>query len=195
MSETEMTGNLFLYSTNAAPAHEASALKPEAVIVGRIRGGERDAFAELYKMFAPLVHGIVLSKVPRDEADDIAQEVFLAAYKNIDALRDPNSVGAWLSMIARNQATEFYRRAKPTEELPEEIRQKESSVTEAREILDAIKSLPDAYGETLVLRLVEGLTGQEIAEQTGLTAESVRVNLHRGMKMLRQTLGIKEKSQ
>jgi RNA polymerase sigma-70 factor (ECF subfamily) len=64
--------------------------------------------------------------------------------------------------------------------------------TEAREILSAIRSLPEAYRETLVLRLVEGMTGPEIAGQTGLTPESVRVNLHRGMKLLRSKLGIKE---
>ena len=51
-----------------------------------------------------------------------------------------------------------------------------------------IRSLPEAYRETLVLRLVEGMTGPEIAERTGLTPASVRVNLHRGMKMLREKL-------
>ena len=51
-----------------------------------------------------------------------------------------------------------------------------------------IRSLPEAYRETLVLRLVEGMTGPEIAKRTGLTAASVRVNLHRGMKMLREQL-------
>jgi RNA polymerase sigma-70 factor (ECF subfamily) len=56
-------------------------------------------------------------------------------------------------------------------------------------ILGVIRGLPEAYRETLILRLVEGLTGPEIAERTGLTAGSVRVNLHRGMQMLREKLG------
>ena len=55
-------------------------------------------------------------------------------------------------------------------------------------ILDAIRSLPDAYRETLILRLVEGLTGPEIAARTGMTHGSVRVNLHRGMEQLRAIL-------
>jgi RNA polymerase sigma-70 factor (ECF subfamily) len=59
---------------------------------------------------------------------------------------------------------------------------------EARAILEVIRSLPEAYSETLVLRLVEGMTGAEIAERTGLTPGSVRVNLHRGMKLLREKL-------
>jgi RNA polymerase sigma-70 factor (ECF subfamily) len=59
---------------------------------------------------------------------------------------------------------------------------------EALLVLATIRTLPMAYRETLVLRLVEGMTGPEIAAQTGLTTASVRVNLHRGMKLLRQKL-------
>jgi RNA polymerase sigma-70 factor (ECF subfamily) len=197
MSESEMTGNLLFFAsgeaTSDAAAHSASTKpKAEARLVERARGGDREAFGELYRLFAPLVHGIVLARVPRDEADDIAQNVFLSAYKNLHTLRDYNAVGAWLAMIARNYSNEFYRREKPTEELSEDLAQTDAPQTEAREILSAIRSLPDAYKETLILRLVEGMTGAEIAEQTGLTPESVRVNLHRGMKLLRQKLGIKE---
>jgi RNA polymerase sigma-70 factor, ECF subfamily len=193
MSESEMTGNILLFTNaNASQATVAETVKPEAIIVERVCAGDKEAFGELYKTFAPLVHGIILARVPFDEVDDLAQEVFLSAFKNLHTLRDQNAVGAWLSMIARNRAVEFYRQSRPTEELSEEISQKDNPREEAREILAAIRSLPEAYKETLVLRLVEGMTGQEIAERTGLTPESVRVNLHRGMKLLRQKLGIKE---
>ena len=59
---------------------------------------------------------------------------------------------------------------------------------EAHAALDAIRLLPAAYRDTLMLRLVEGLSGPEIAQRTGLTPASVRVNLHRGMKLLRARL-------
>src|SRR2546427_522029 len=55
-------------------------------------------------------------------------------------------------------------------------------------VMAAIRALPEAYRETMVMRLVEGMTGPEIADRTGLTPESVRVNLCRGMKMLREKL-------
>jgi RNA polymerase sigma-70 factor (ECF subfamily) len=193
MPDSGMTRNIFFFArnetTNAAAAQKTSA---QAQIVERVRQGDEEAFGELYKMFAPMVHGIILARVPRDETDDIVQEVFLSAFKNLNTLREKSAVGAWLAMIARNRAAEFYRTARPTEELSEDLRQKENPRTEAREILTAIRELPETYRETLVLRLVEGMTGQEIAEQTGLTPESVRVNLHRGMKLLREKLGIKE---
>ncbi|MDQ4122134.1 MAG: sigma-70 family RNA polymerase sigma factor [Acidobacteriota bacterium] len=191
-----MTGRILFFPRTEATAGAMYAApekqKPEALLVERVCAGEQEAFNELYRMFAPLVHGIILARVPRDDVDDIAQEVFLSAYKNLHNLRDRNSVGAWLAMIARNCATEFYRQTKPTEELSEDLSRSDAPRTEAREILTAIRSLPDTYKETLVLRLVEGMTGQEIAEQTGLAPDSVRVNLHRGMKLLREKLGVKE---
>ena len=64
-----------------------------------------------------------------------------------------------------------------------------AEMAQASAILAAIRELPDAYRETLILRLVEGMTGPEIAARTGLTPGSVRVNLHRGMQQLREKLG------
>ena len=94
-------------------------------------------------------------------------------------------------MIARNRATDAHRRAPEFVELPATLagRGAASDEAEANAALDAIRSLPDTYRETLTLRLVEGMTGPEIAERTGLTPASVRVNLHRGMKLLREKLG------
>ena len=62
------------------------------------------------------------------------------------------------------------------------------------EALGAVRSLPEAYRETLMMRLVEGMTGPEIAAATGLTPGSVRVNLHRGMKLLRSVLSEESES-
>ncbi len=193
MPENEMTGNMFLFAKSetresAAPVSEKATAA--ARLVERVSAGDEQAFGELYKCFAPMVHGIVLARVPRDEAQDIVQEVFLSAYKNLHTLREKSAVGAWLAMIARNRATEFYRQLKPTEELSEDLKGKDASNVQAGEVLTTIRTLPDAYRETLILRLVERMTGNEIADQTGLTPESVRVNLHRGMKLLRSKLGI-----
>ena len=61
---------------------------------------------------------------------------------------------------------------------------------DAAKVLAVIRSLTLAYRETLVLRLVEGMSATEIASATGMSPDSVRVNLHRGMKKLRAALGI-----
>ncbi len=160
------------------------------MLVERVCAGDKDAFDEFYKKLSPMVHGIVLARVPRDEVDDIVQDVFISAYEKLHTLRDKNAVSPWVARIARNRSVEFYRRNKPTEELSENLSSRGNSKNEAQEVLDAIREMPDSYRETLILRLVEGMTGPEIADQTGLKHESVRVNLHRGMKMLRKKLGI-----
>lgn len=189
MSNSEIARNLFMLGT---AVRAGSADVPEEVrLVDRVRSGDREAFTEIYRMFAPMVHGIVLARVPHDEVQDIVQDVFFTAYNQLDTLRDKAALGAWMASIARNRAAEFYRQSKPTEELTEEIRGKSRPHAEAQEIMSAIRSLPETYRETLVLRLVEGMTGIEIAERTGLKPESVRVNLHRGMELLRQKLGIR----
>jgi RNA polymerase sigma-70 factor (ECF subfamily) len=97
----------------------------------------------------------------------------------------------WLAAIARNRAADQLRRgAGQTVALTDEVGRMDPDRTEALAVLGVIKTLPEAYRETLVLRLVEGMTGPEIAARTGLTAASVRVNLHRGMKQLRERLGV-----
>ena len=161
-------------------------------MVERVRAGDKNAFEELYRKFSSLVHGIVLARVPRDEVADIVQEVFITAYEKLHTLREAHLVSPWLASVARRRAVEFHRRSKPTVELSEDLSFSNDAKNEAREILDAIRELPETYSETLILRLVEGMTGAEIAEQTGMKHESVRVNLSRGMKLLRQKLGILE---
>ncbi|MCU0238918.1 MAG: sigma-70 family RNA polymerase sigma factor [Pyrinomonadaceae bacterium] len=191
MSESEMTNRMF-FLVKSEEKNVKTQNKREAILVEQIRHGNQEAFNEFYKMFSPMVHGIILSKVPRDEVSDLVQEVFVTAYTKLHTLREANAVGGWLAMIARNYANDFYRKMKPTEELSETIPQKQNVETEAKEVLKIIRSLPESYRETLVLRLVEGMTGNEISEQTGLTPESVRVNLYRGMQLLREKLGIEK---
>ena len=195
MSETGTAANLLFMagtpgaSTAAQPALETS---PDALLVEAVRSGDRESFGQLYDIYAPMVHGILLARVPWDEVDDLVQDVFLVAFKRIHTLREAGAFGGWLAMIARNRAVDFHRRRRETEELPENLAQKSSADPEAAEALSLIRTLPEAYRETLVLRLVEGMTGPEIAERTGLTPASVRVNLHRGMKLLREKLGMEK---
>ncbi len=187
MFEVE-TGTLIFAERGAEAA--AQAQSPEAALVESARAGDRAAFERLYHSYAPLVHGVLLARVPYGEVSDLVQDVFLTAFRKLGALRDPARFGPWVAIIARNRAADFYRRTRQTEELHDEIAQRAGRGAEACEALEIIRSLPEAYRETLVLRLVEGMTGPEIAERTGLRPASVRVNLHRGMKLLRKRLGV-----
>ena len=163
----------------------------EIALVVAAQSGDRGAFGALYRRYGRMVHGVLLARVPRGQVEDLVQDVFLVALRRLDSLRDPARFGGWLAIIARNRATDFHRRARDTVELPEDLPGAEpGDEREALAVLAMLRALPEAYRETLVLRLVEGMTGPEIAVRTGMTEGSVRVNLHRGMKLLREKLGV-----
>ncbi|MBZ5506334.1 MAG: sigma-70 family RNA polymerase sigma factor [Acidobacteriia bacterium] len=153
--------------------------------------GDQGAFGELYRKFARMVHGMLLSRIPPAEVEDLVQEVFLSALRKLKDLREPAAFGSWVAMIARNRAADFYRDRLESTELTENHASSSPGAPariDAVTVLEVIQGLPEAYRETLVLRLVEGMTGPEIAERTGLGHGSVRVNLHRGMELLREAL-------
>jgi len=151
--------------------------------------GDRPAFGELYVRYARMVHGILLARVPPGDAEDLVQDVFLSAMKQLGKLRTAAAFRGWLGAIARNRAIDYFRGAREEAPLNERLAAGRGASAESFAALDAIRNLPEAYRETLTMRLVEGMTGPEIARQTGLTPDSVRVNLCRGMKLLREALG------
>lgn len=193
MFELEATADLLLMNGQSKAAiRQRSDESAPAALIQAVLAGDRDQYGRLYSLYAPLVHGILLARVPRSEAEDLVQDIFLHALRKLNTLRDPNAFGPWIGMIARNRAMDFHRKSRETVEVTDDLKSSDATEIRAAEILEIIRALPDAYRETLVLRLVEGMTGPEIAERTGLTPASVRVNLHRGMKLLREKLGFKE---
>jgi RNA polymerase sigma-70 factor (ECF subfamily) len=186
-------------SQSPLKAVSALAPAPEAVpsLAEAAKAGDRAAFGRLFARYAQMIHGIALARLgpgQAEDADDIVQDTFITALERIGSLRESGAVGPWLAQIARNLSTDAgrrrtRRRAEPLEpDVPAAGADAEARA-EAERGLAIVKTLPAAYHETLVLRLVEGLSGPEIAKMVGLTEESVRVNLHRGMKLLKEALG------
>lgn len=176
--------------TSAPPAAEPGAVASPPVTVPDV-----PAFAEIHARFVRVVHGIALAHVGPADADDVTQEVFLRVHAGLPKLRDPATLPAWICRIARNVAIDHVRarQAHPPAETLRDDRAAPSPAADAggdlrERVLRCLAKLPEAYRETLLLRLAEGLTGPEIAERTGLTHGSVRVNLSRGMTMLRPLL-------
>ena len=175
------------------PAAES---REEDSLVSAARDGDRVAFGRLYDRYARMVHGILLARVPPREVDDLVQEVFLLALRRLHGLRDVSCFGAWLGTITRNRANDYFRKAIPNEKVTEPVDENHAesraansaAEQEAAMVLSVVRGLPDAYREPLILRLGEGMTGPEIAARTGLTHGSVRVNLYRGMQLLREKL-------
>ena len=162
-------------------------------IVRAAQHGDEQAIAELYTRYAGMVYRIASSRLTYDDSADVVQDVFVRVLRELKTLRSTAAFGSWLVTIARNAVHDAARQARPTVALEREQLQPETQHEEmdARAAVRAIRSLPVAYRQTLVMRLVKGMTGPEIAKRTGMTAASVRVNLHRGMKLLREHLAIR----
>jgi RNA polymerase sigma-70 factor (ECF subfamily) len=174
----------------------ASEISEDVQWVSAAQDGDRAAFGHLYERYARMVHGVLLARVPVGEVDDLVQDVFIMALRRLSTLRETASFGAWLAAIARNVANDYHRRSVPEEPLTDDVSDQEIQCgtscvdqdVQAVAIIEAVMSLSETYRETLILRLVEGMTGPEIAARTGMTHGSVRVNLHRGMEQLRAKL-------
>jgi RNA polymerase sigma-70 factor (ECF subfamily) len=166
---------------------DADPIDADGEIAGLVRAARRQdsaAFARLYELHARVAHGVLLARVPRSDVDDLLQDAFLQAFRQLHHLREDGAFGPWLLVICRNRANDFHRRRRRSQvELSGEATS--GADAEALAVLSAITALPEAYREPLVLRLVEGMTGPEIAARTGMTHGSVRVNLCRGLKLLR----------
>ncbi|MBA3559323.1 MAG: sigma-70 family RNA polymerase sigma factor [Gemmatimonadaceae bacterium] len=162
-----------------------------AVLVRAARAGDRDAFGLLYHRYTSLVRAVLLAHALPDELPDLAQEVFLVALQRLHELREPAAFPGWLAAVTRNIARTHHRsmrRAVPlTDDIPSPLVPPDNAM-DAERVLSAVKQLPENIREPLLLRFVEGMSGEEIARNLGMTHGAVRVSLHRGVKMVRETL-------
>jgi len=198
MARSGDRSDLLAAGVGLGPTREqfASEISADITWVVAAQGGDRTAFGQLYERYACMVHGVLLARAPVAEVDDLVQDVFMRALRRLSTLRDARRFGAWLAAIARNVANDYHRRSVPEEALTDSASNQEiqGGTSGARQdeqavaILEAVMTLSETYRETLILRLVEGMTGSEIAARTGMTHGSVRVNLHRGMEQLRAKL-------
>ena len=172
-------------------AEQIQAPGDTAALVRAARGGDRGAFGVLYQRYGRMVHGLLLAHADRDDVHDLVHDVFVSAMEKLHTLRDADAFGAWIGTIARNRARMHHRSRRGVQPLTDDLAGTSRADAEVgtQEVLAALRRLPERYREPLVLRLVEGMSGEEIARQTGLSHGTVRVYLHHGMAQLRELLG------
>ncbi len=157
--------------------------------VARAQAGDRDAIAFLYARFADDIYGYVRSIV-RDhhEAEDVTQHVFAKLISVIGSYRERDvPFVAWMLRVARNVAIDHIRsqRLVPVEEVRTSDRAGEQNgPARAKDIKEALATLPQAQREVLVLRHFAGLSPTEIAARTGRSEGSIHGLHHRGRRAL-----------
>jgi len=159
--------------------------------------GDREAFSRLYADFAPMVHGILLARVPRDEVDDLLQEILISIHKARHTYDGKRPYKPWAYAIAkfrlldhlRAHYSDKLRHAIDFDELEENLHE---HVTESEmsyeSISGEVQKLPEKQALILQLMHQEGYTAKEVAEKIGMNESAVKVAAHRAYKILRERL-------
>ncbi len=166
-------------------------------LIARCKAGDRDAHFRLYKLYSKAMYNVGLRITQsEEEAEDVLQEAFINAFRNIDSYRGDATFGAWLKRIVVNKAINAVNRKKH-DPIPNDERwdvAEEEPVTEYGEGLTVervkrcIEELPDGYRMVLSLYLLEGYDHQEIAKIMGITESTSKSQLNRAKAKLRELL-------
>jgi len=182
----------------------------EAEIIRRVLAGERDLFHDLIRPHERMVYLMAMSIVKDEsEAEEIAQEAMVNAYRYLASFRAESKFSTWLVTIAVNAARQRLKKANRArmESIDERIETAEGEFTptfltdwrevplaalergELREtIRTAVMELPEIYREVFTLRDVEGMNGAEAAEALGISDKAVKTRLHRARILLQKSL-------
>lgn len=165
----------------------------DAELVEAVRDGETEAFAALVERYQDRVLATIYHLLgDRHAAEDVAQDTFVAAFKQIRKLRDPARVGAWLHGIAQRLSYKYLRRASRTTDLESErfeaLPAPPQKIEEPGELVALLNELPEQYRQVLAARYLEDLEYEEIASILGTTVNNVRVRCHRAKNRLREML-------
>jgi len=174
----------------------------ESALVVRARSGDADAFGELVLQYQDRVYNMILRLVNHPEdAADVTQEVFLTAYRKLDTFRRNARFYTWIYRIATNAAFSLLRKRVVRREVadPPEIAATRPAAQEnpgarleeqdrADAVQGALAALDDDHRAVVVLRDVEDLSYDRIADILGVAEGTVKSRLHRGRAALRDRL-------
>jgi len=186
-------------SPEASPADvRRAAIERDAALVRRVREGDTTAFDALVQAYMrPAFHMAYRVVGHREDAEDLVQECFLAAYQYLDSFDVERPFGPWLNRIVLNRGANL-RRARARRQMEPEKEDAvstapsaldESTRTEARELLTrALATLSERQRMIVTLFDVDGLTSTEIGERLELAPGTVRWHLHEARRALRSAL-------
>jgi RNA polymerase sigma-70 factor (ECF subfamily) len=166
-------------------------------LIERCRQGDREAHYRLYKLYSKAMFNVGYRITGNEEdAEDVLQEAFVSAFKNLHHYRADASFGAWLKRIVINKAINVLKKHK-WEVMPENKEIDVAAEEEPQEYLsdlsvervrNAIQQLPDGYRSVLSLYLLEGYDHQEIGEIMGISESTSKSQLNRAKNKLKELL-------
>lgn len=172
------------------------ARESDTALVARARAGDREAFGRLVARHQAAVSAVTYSGIgDLGLSEDLAQETFLAAWRSLGELREPEKLRAWLCGIARNLARNAFRRRTADEPLEGAAEVRAPGPTplehtiareEASQLARALADIPETYREPLVLFYRDGQSVAGVAAALALSEDAVKQRLARGRQLLRE---------
>jgi RNA polymerase sigma-70 factor (ECF subfamily) len=154
--------------------------------------GDRQAFSRLVEKYSRIVFAMCLSSVGHaQDADDLAQEVFMKAFVQINSLRQADRFGPWLTRICRNTATDFLRsRRRPEPLLPDQMESVPSPTRgpDVDGLEKILYTLPEPLRQAVLLYYLDGRSTHSVAQALGISADGVMTRLSRARRLLRERL-------
>ncbi len=148
-------------------------------------------FESIYLEFDAKLRNFILGRVSDpDMAEDILQDVYLKIHSNIDRVQDSEKIESWIYQITRNAIIDYYRRARPQEELPESLpalqEEEPDAVADlAPSVYEMLNCIPEKDRQALTLTEIQGLTQAEMADQLGLTVSGAKSRAQRAREKLK----------
>jgi RNA polymerase sigma-70 factor (ECF subfamily) len=163
-------------------------------LIKRASKGEVDAFNALVSRWEKRVFNYLLKLLNRrEDAQDVAQEVFLKAYQNLRRLEDPARFASWLFRIAHNEAYSLLRKARPEDEFVMELAGGDTlrrlyPTETALAVASALERLSADQREVVVLKVYQGFKFEEIADVLDEPVSTVKSRLYTAMDLLKDVL-------
>jgi RNA polymerase sigma-70 factor (ECF subfamily) len=181
----------------------------EAKLIARSLRQDPDAFGQLVERYATVIVNLAYRMVgDRTEAEDLAQETFVAAFKSLPTFRAESKFSTWLYRIAANKCKDWLRAKRPGQSVRDvdvedvlddrvvEDRTPERLLSQqqvAAQLDRAIQRLPPLYREAFVLKHVEGLSYEEMQEILNVNADTLKMRVYKGrLQLSRELVELKE---
>ena len=184
---------------SSSNAQSVSGGHPDLALADRCRRDAPGAFEELYRLYSPRLFGLAYRLVGPQEAEDLLQEIFLAAHRKLSLYRGESSLGTWLFRLATNQCLDYLRSKRARLALLTEGFEHDPNaqgaaagaivgVVDRMDLERALAVLPPGARAVFVLHDVEGCEHREVAEHLGISDGTSKSQLHKARMRLRSLL-------
>lgn len=168
-------------------------------LIRLINLGDQEAFTQLYNRHLPPVFNRVAYLIPKNDVEDVTQEIFIAMIRSLKSFRGESKFSTWLRVITNRQISNYYRKNQKhlqDDDLdPDDtwVQRKAAPKSARREKQDQIiyvqqclMDIPDHYREVVLLRFVEGLKFQEIADLQDRSLDAVKSTYRRAIEAMQK---------